>query len=100
LGLLSPSIRSLSAVSKVIKFDWIWVWNAETQHLCTRFESNYNGCTQQKGKTSQNRMKLSLPPKKLVLFWVSTPLRRPLPVLVYFRVLVLCFPDFTRNCNR
>jgi len=30
---VSPPIPSFSGICKVKKFDWIWVWNVETQHL-------------------------------------------------------------------
>jgi hypothetical protein len=65
-------------------------WNSSFN--ATRFESNYSSCTRKSSeniciaavegrlskreRAGQNRMKLSLPPKKMVHFWVS---RRPRP---------------------
>ncbi len=89
LGLLSPPIPYLSEVRKVREFYSIWIWNAETQHSVHKVRGSYSSCTgrssentcssnggnQEKGKWGgQNRMKLSLPQKKMVHFWVSRPL--------------------------
>ncbi len=82
----SPSpwacFHPLSPLSVVSASKEISVWNAETQHKCTRFKSNYGSCT---GKSSENiyrrlgrrkyRMKLNLPPKLVErLVWVPVSL--------------------------
>jgi hypothetical protein len=105
--LSSPPIRSSSEVYKVRKFYEIWVWNAETQHLMHKVRGNFrsptcrssenicrsSGGAQEKGKTGQNRMKLSLA-QKVVHFLSLTP---PWRLMYCFAACFWISPGFGPN---